>query len=99
MPDRPGTQLLLVDDESGDVVARVDARGGDLALVDALARMQLAARRRGRRLRLCNASDGLRGLLDLVGLADALAVEPRGQPELREQLRVDEVVQPGDPAP
>ena len=38
---------------------------------------------------------------EVLGHVDAhspdLALEPRRQPELGEQLRVDEVVQPGDP--
>ncbi|HEX6022998.1 MAG TPA: STAS domain-containing protein [Solirubrobacter sp.] len=76
--------LLIVDAETDEVVARVDVRRPDLALVDALARMQLDARRRGGRLRLRNATDELRGLLELVGLADVLAVEPRREPELGE---------------
>ena len=69
----------------------------DLALVDSLARLQLDARRRGGACALRNVTDELRGLLELVGLADVLALEPRREPELGEQLRVDEVVQPGDP--
>ena len=89
--------LHIVDADTDEVVARVDARRPDLALVDALARLQLDARRRGGRLRLRNVTDELRGLLELVGLADVLALEPRREPEQREQLRVDEVVQPGDP--
>ena len=88
--------LLIVDADTDEVVARVDARRPDLALVDALARLQLDARRRGGRLRLRNASDELRGLLELVGLADVLAVEPRRQPELGKELGVEEVMQPRD---
>ncbi|MEU9700836.1 STAS domain-containing protein [Streptomyces sp. NPDC047981] len=41
----------------------------DLAAVDALARLRLAARRRGHRLRFEGAGGELRRLLDLVGLA------------------------------
>ena len=88
--------LLIVDADTDEVVARVDARRPDLALVDALARLQLDARRRGGRLRLRNATEELRGLLELVGLADVLAVEPRRQPELGEELGVEEVMQPRD---
>ena len=88
--------LLIVDADTDEVVARVDARRPDLALVDALARLQLDARRRGGRLRLRNATDELRGLLELVGLADVLAVEPRRQPELGEQLGIEEVMEPRD---
>jgi ABC-type transporter Mla MlaB component len=88
--------LLIVDAETDEVLGHVDARTPDLALVEALARVQLRARRRGSRIRLTNVSERLRGLLDLVGLADVLCIEARRQPELGEQLRVDEVVQPGD---
>ena len=90
------TVLLIVDADTDEIVARVDARRPDLALVDALARLQLDARRRGGRLRLRNVTDELRGLLELVGLADVLAVEPRREPELGEQLGVEEVMQPRD---
>ena len=88
--------LLIVDADTDEVVARVDARRPDLALVDALARLQLDARRRGGRLRLRNATEELRGLLELVGLADVLAVEPRREPKLGEELGVEEVMQPRD---
>jgi hypothetical protein len=89
--------VLIVDAETDEVLGHVDARSPDLALVESLARVQLSARRRGGRVRLANVSDDLRGLLELVGLAGVFAVEARRQPELGEQLRVDEVVQPGDP--
>jgi hypothetical protein len=88
--------LLIVDADTEEIVARVDAQQPDLALVDSLARLQLDARRRGGRLRLRNVTDELRGLLELVGLADVLAIEPRRKPELGEQLGVKEVMQPRD---
>ena len=69
----------------------------DLALVDDLLRRQLAAGRCGRRVRVCNCPEELRALLELVGVADVLLLEPRGEAEPGEQLRVDEVVQPDDP--
>ena len=89
--------VLVVNADTEEVVGYVDATSPDLALVESLARMQLRARRRGERVRLRNVPDDLRGLLELVGLTDVLAVEPEREPELREQLRVDEVMQPGDP--
>jgi ABC-type transporter Mla MlaB component len=52
-----------------DVGAVPDAT---VATVDALARLQLAAKRAGGRIRLRHASPQLRALLDLVGLADAI---------------------------
>ena len=52
-----------------DVRAVPDAT---VATVDALARLQLVAKRAGGRIRLRHASPQLRALLDLVGLADAI---------------------------
>ena len=45
----------------------------DAVTVDALARLQLAARRHGRRITLRRASDELRDLVCLMGLEDILA--------------------------
>ena len=89
--------VLIVNADTDEVLGYVDAARPDLALVESLARMQLRARRRGERVRLRNVSEDLRGLLELVGLTDVLAVEAEREPELREEVRVDEVVQPGDP--
>jgi STAS domain len=103
MPERtdtpPLTEVVVADDESELTVARLDSRGADLALVDALMRLQLRVRRRGGQVVLRGASQQLRGLLALVGLADVLRVEgePERQPELGEELGKDEVVQPRDP--
>ena len=70
----------------------------DLRTVDALARLQLAARRLGFELRLCSASPELLELVDFAGLAAVLRVEPRRQAEQREQrLGVEEERQLGDP--
>ncbi len=44
----------------------------DAVTVDALARLQLAARRYGCRVQLRGASAGLRDLVDLMGLSDVL---------------------------
>ena len=95
--DRPATVVMVVDDGTEWIVGRVGSQRPGLALVDALARGQLAARRRGWEMRLRDASEDLRGLLELVGFADVLALEPRREAELGEQLRVEEVMQPGDP--
>jgi ABC-type transporter Mla MlaB component len=51
-------------------VQRVNA---DAVTVDALARLQLAARRRGCQVRLRGASDELRGLVRFMGLGAVLA--------------------------
>ena len=81
----------------GDVVALLDATGADVALcdvgalpadavaIDALARIQLAARRMGRRVVLHHAADDLRDLMGFVGLTGLLGIEPGGQSEQREQ--------------
>ena len=90
--------VLIVNADTDEVLGYVDVSRPDLALVESLARVQLRARRRGERVRLRNVSDELRGLLELVGLTDVLAVEAERKPELREELRGDEVVQPGDPS-
>ena len=72
--------------------------GADVHVVDALARLQLAAKRRGRRLVLQNASRDLADLVGLMGLAEALGLEPRRQPEQREQrLGVEEERELGEP--
>jgi anti-anti-sigma regulatory factor len=99
VPDPSGTPTIVVMDDGarGVVAGLLDARKPDLALVDALLRLQLAASRRGAALRLVDVSEELRGLLELVGLADVLTLEPRRQAELGEHLGIEEVVQPGDP--
>jgi ABC-type transporter Mla MlaB component len=55
-------------------VARCDVAGigADAVTVDALARLQLAARRHGCQVRLRNASEELRELLAFMGLQDVL---------------------------
>jgi hypothetical protein len=69
-----------------------------LRAVDALARLQLAARRVGVELRLRHAPVELRELIALAGLEEALRVEPRGQPEEREErLGVEEEAELDDP--
>lgn len=101
-------RVVLVDGDIEVVVARLGGRPADLALIDALARLQLAAARDGCSIRVHDAPPGLCGLLGLVGLAGLLDGSPMGcelgveverQAEGREQLGVQEVVQPGDPTP
>jgi len=83
-----------------DVAALTPA---DATAVDALARLQLTARRLGRAIRLRDAPDELRDLLALSGLRDALPLcaglrtQAHRQIEQREQLRIDEEVDPADP--
>jgi hypothetical protein len=71
----------------------------DVATVDALARLHLAARRAGRRLRLRQASEELVELITFCGLGEVLGVEPRRQPEEREErLGLEEERDLDDPA-
>ncbi|MGW2252120.1 STAS domain-containing protein [Kitasatospora sp. NPDC001660] len=85
----------------------------DLAVVDALARLRLAAARHGVGVLLLNASRPLRELLAFSGLADILPVAPgrsrtpglplgvqpgREAEEREEHVGVEEVGEPGDPA-
>lgn len=64
---------MLEDDNAGPVVCDVGAMcRADLAAVDGLARIQLAAGSRGRRIRLRAPSAELRELIALVGLGDVL---------------------------
>jgi hypothetical protein len=68
-----------------------------LAAVDALARLQLAARRRGLELRLQVSSRELHDLIELAGLTSALGLEPRRKAEEREErFRVEEEGELGD---
>jgi ABC-type transporter Mla MlaB component len=74
----------------------------DAVALDALARLQLTARRLGRRMRLRHASDELGDLLVFTGLAEAcgLPVEIEGEAEERKQrLGVEEEGELDDAAP
>lgn len=74
----------------------------DPVVLDALVRLQLAARRLGSSIRLENACSELVDLLALVGLSDVLplvcgsGVEVDRQVEQREEVLVDEEVEAGD---
>jgi ABC-type transporter Mla MlaB component len=61
--ERSGARVVLCD---------VDGVDPDAVTVEALARLQLAARRHGCRVRLRNASPGLRELVAFMGLRDVL---------------------------
>ena len=81
------------------IVCDVGALTPDAAAVDALARLQLIAKREGLDLRLSHASGELQALLAFVGLADVLRVESRGQTEEREhRVGVEEERHLDDPA-
>jgi anti-anti-sigma regulatory factor len=81
------------------IVCDVRALSPDAAAVEALARLQLAARRAGLELRLRRASTELRDLLVFCGLDDVLRVEAGGQAEEREDRRgAEEERELDDPA-
>ncbi|HCT79411.1 MAG TPA: hypothetical protein DGG94_05045 [Micromonosporaceae bacterium] len=73
----------------------------DAAVVDAVARLHLTARRLGRQIRLQHANARLRDLLALMGLDGVLplglSLQPQRQAEHREEVRgVEEGVDAGD---
>jgi hypothetical protein len=65
----------------------------DLAVVDTMARLQLAARRLGGSIQVREPRPELVALLELVGLCR----EFLGEPERGEQVDIQEGVEPGDP--
>ena len=89
-------RALLRTTRAGVVVCDVAGLGPPgLGTVDLLARLQLAARRAGGRIRLRDPDPALHALLDLIGLR----FEVEGHAEQREPpLRVEEEVEPGEPA-
>lgn len=98
---------LLQGCDAGPVACDVGALAEpDATTIDALARLQLIARRIGRRVELRSACEELEDLLRMTGLLGVLtvggrvvsAVDAWGEPELREQApRVEEEADPGDP--
>jgi hypothetical protein len=71
----------------------------ELGIVDALARLQLAARRSGYEIAVTAAPRDLVELIELAGLCDVLGVEPLRQAEQREErLGVEEEREFPDPA-
>ncbi|HEY8755499.1 MAG TPA: STAS domain-containing protein [Candidatus Dormibacteraeota bacterium] len=75
-PDLPGLceRVCGLLESSGAMVAECDVCGvgTDAVTVDALARLQLAAHRRGCQVRLRGASEDLRDLVAFMGLEDVL---------------------------
>ena len=63
---------LLDGHEGGELTCDVVGLSADAGTVEALARLQLAAHRKGCRVRLRNASSELRDLVALMGLTDVL---------------------------
>jgi ABC-type transporter Mla MlaB component len=98
------TRAMLEDGDSDLLVCDVGAIvAPDAVTVDALARLQLTARRCGGQIQLRDACDELHDLLRLMGLRDVvprwmeLPVEARGKAEEREQSRgVQEESDSGD---
>jgi ABC-type transporter Mla MlaB component len=86
----------MADGEAAKTVAvQVDgAARPDLCMVDALARLQLAAQRNGWTVRLVDPGPQLVELIDLAGLRDVLLLEPLRQAEEGKELGVEEVVKP-----
>jgi hypothetical protein len=87
--------VVVVVDAAGDVrrCPFVAPAPVDLAAIDALARMLLAARRQGGGARVVEARRDVVELLTLVGLLGQV----QRQSELLEVLDADEVVVPDDP--
>ncbi len=81
------------------IVCDVGALSPDAAAVEALVRLQLAARRIGLEIRLGRASNELRDLLVFCGLDDVLRIEAGGEAEEREdRLGAEEERELDDPA-
>jgi anti-anti-sigma regulatory factor len=96
--DTPATLVVVDQQGSETVVAHLDAACPDLILIDVLARVHMATRRGGLRLLLRDVTPDLREMIELCGLGCVLTLEARRQAEIGEQLGVEEVVEPGDPA-
>ncbi len=91
--------LLLDQAEDGSVACDVGAlTSADAAAIDAIARLQLTALRRGGRIRLLHVPSRLHELLSLAGLAETLGLEPLGKSEEGEEpIRVEEEAELADP--
>jgi hypothetical protein len=91
----------LTDTDAGVIRCDVAALAADGASVELLARLELTARRSGRRLLLEGASPELAELLAFCGLTATLGLlRPVRQAEQREEAgRVEERVDRDDPIP
>ena len=97
-------RYLLEASDSDHVICDVSAvLSPDAGTVEALARMQLAARRLGRRMKVRGACGALRDLVTMSGLSDVLpcdelSLEALGKAEQREPASgVEEERDPADP--
>jgi len=83
----------------GTIARSAKGLAPDAVSVDALARLQLAARRRGQQILLRDVSNEMRALIAFCGLREALGIEMQGQAEEgEERVRVEEERQLDDPA-
>ena len=94
----------VIDGSDGElIVCDVGALPANVRTVEALARLQLTARRHGRRIQLQRASRELEQLLEFVGLADVAAVRPalggrsRHAEEREHPRRIEKRVDRDDP--
>jgi ABC-type transporter Mla MlaB component len=87
--DLPGLcrRVCALFEESGATLAlcEVDQIPADAVAVDALARLELAARRHRAHVRMVHASPELRALIGFMGLEAVLSGEAGGKPEPGEQ--------------
>jgi len=67
---------VLAENEASDLICDVRGVGNDAVTVDALARLQFAAKRRRCRIHLRDAAPELVELVAFMGLEDVLPVEP-----------------------
>ena len=87
----------MTEQRPSETVYDAGALPPDARAVEALARLQLDARRRGRSARVHGASSELQELLAFCGLSFVLGLEPGWQPEQREdRLGVEEERHLGD---
>lgn len=102
--DGSNAVVVVVRGDVEVVMGRLVGLRSDLAVVEALARLQLAARRLGCSIRLRDPTEELCELLDLVGLTFVVAggygspLEAGREAEGGKHLGVEEVVPPGDPS-
>lgn len=89
--DVPRAVVEVVDGDVAVATVRIDGAVPGLFVVDAVARIAVAAGRLGWTVRVCDPE--LAETCDLVGLRREL----RGEPERREEAGVEEVVQPDEP--
>jgi STAS domain len=89
-----GCPDLVASEVGVDIDVHVDA-DADVATLDALARLQLTARRLGSSIRLCHPRPELADLLALAGLREVFPTSPESAPEDGRQVEQAEQA-PGD---